>query len=254
VLAVSFLGAPRGALWADSDEGGWLPSPMPLSELAVCVALLAMPVNVFFGAVLLKLAFWPKYVMQSVIGYVILSALFVYRIGGRGNWLAARVLAVALVVWFIPWTAWRACVLMAHPGPEVTVAKEALSPPLPNLPVVYSDDQDFAKMQYYLRGAPRERIVKLVDYQAAVKYMGFDTSERVLDVAGRLRPIPLRPYHEFERQNRNFLLVRSSPSGWLMQALLADGAELRLVEAFRRPGSTGSDTLVFLVKMPEKAP
>jgi hypothetical protein len=96
--------------------------------------------------------------------------------------------------------------------------------------------------------------VKLIDYRAAVKYMGFDQSERMLDVAGRVRPIPLRPYQEFVRQNRDFLLVRTSPSGWLMQALLADGAELKLVEAFRRPGSTGSDTLVFLVRMPEKAP
>jgi NADH:ubiquinone oxidoreductase subunit 6 (subunit J) len=250
VLAVSFLGAPR----SDSEGGGWLPSPMPLSELAVCVALLAMPVSVFSAAVLVKLAFWPKYVMPSVIGYVILSALFVYRVGGRGAWLVARILTVALFVWFVPWAAWRAWVLVAHPGPEVTAAKETLSPAPPDLPVVYSDDQDFTKMQYYLRGAPRERIVKLIDYRAAVKYMGFDQSERMLDVAGRVRPIPLRPYQEFVRQHRDFLLVRTSPSGWLMQALLADGAELRLVEAFRRPGSTGSDTLVFLVRMPEKAP
>ena len=48
--------------------------------------------------------------------------------------------------------------------------------------------------------------------------------------------------------------LKRDPVRWRMQALLADGAELRLVEAFRRPGATGSDTLVFLVRMPEKAP
>jgi len=231
----------------------WMPATIKLHETAVCGLLILMPLAVYAAAILDKAAFYPRYVQPVVLGFAILGALFAFRIGG-GNPLFRKT-AIEVLVWLCltPWCFWQGAkvVFLARPG-AYFLSKINFTT-APDLPLVIDNDSDFMSIYHYATPKMRERLFMLDDAAAAVKYRGSDTGMRSLEIGQTFHELHVVDYRKFVESHREFLVVRTRPASWMIQALMADGAQVELVDYRKGRGTTVDESLMFKIRVPERS-
>jgi hypothetical protein len=70
-----------------------------------------------------------------------------------------------------------------------------------------------------------------------------------LEVGQTFRDLHLVDYHKFIAEHAEFLIARTRPTSWMIQALLADGARVELVDYRKGAGTAVEETLMFRVKI-----
>jgi Dolichyl-phosphate-mannose-protein mannosyltransferase len=231
------------------DREQWQPATLQRHELFTILSLVAMPLVLYLCTFVAPVGFYTRYVQPVVIGATVLVATFIYRIGGSND--GFRDLWVTLLVGFcfLPWAIWQTAKVWLMPPPGTTVLHSLNIPRDPSLPVVVDSDNEFVMAYYYAPPDLRTRLYMLADIPSAVKYLGADTSLRSLQLAQTFRDVHVVDYHEFVRANREFLLARTLGASWITQKLLADGAELRLVEFKKELGTLANDDLLYHVEI-----
>lgn len=224
----------------------WKPLTIPRHEVTACLILVAMPLIVFISAFFLPVAFFTRYVQPVVIGFSSILALFWYRVGG-GN-LRFRQVTISLLVWLclVPWTLWHLGSLALPPPAQAVEARLGIALDS-SLPVVVDNDNDFMTLFHYTPMEKRVRLFTLVDRRAALRYLGSEAAVRFLSLIQTFRDVHVVDYHEFVSHNREFLLARTRPEGWILQALLAEGARIQLLKQDKAPGHYVEDRLLFHV-------
>jgi len=223
---------------------------------AVSAGLLAlMPFVVFIAAFFVHVGFFNRYVILAVPGFAILCVSALYRLTDGGAKLAGFLLSASVWICVLPWCVWQAVTIMAAPPPSNSPSMRSVAPARKDLAVVVADENLFLQDWLYRSSHRTQPFVVLIDYQAAAKYTDNDTGQRSLAVARRFWPVPAIDYREFVSRHSEFLLARLSVhADWMAQKLMADGADLQLVEVHRDFGFLSPELQIFLVKTKPPSP
>lgn len=102
----------------------------------------------------------------------------------------------------------------------------------PSTPVVVSNGREFVSLAFYAPRTITNRLVALLDADAARQYTGTDSIELDIKVLQRYVPIDVQSYETFEAQHVKFLLYATPGHGeWWQSRLLRDGFALRTLAA-----------------------
>ncbi|HEX5228210.1 MAG TPA: glycosyltransferase family 39 protein [Bryobacteraceae bacterium] len=235
-------------LWnPDLTHTRWQPSPLAGNEVVTILALLAMPLVVYLATYFAPVGFYMRYVQPVVLGAAVILAMFAYRIGGTNGRFRDLLATVLVCFCLIPWTLWQSSKVFLMSPPRIVnnlnIGVE------PNLPVVIDSDNDFLASYHYGPPEVRARIFLLADFPAAVRYLGADTSLRSMVVGQSFRDLHVVDYHKFVAEHGEFLLARTRGASWITQKLIADGAQIQLLEMKKELGSFAQESLLFKVTM-----
>lgn len=228
------------------DRRDWSSTSLELHELTACLFLAAMPLAVFVGAVFTPLAFYTRYVQPVVIGFTVITAMFLHRIGGANQ--RFRKVMVAVLVWFCftPWLGWHMLLGITVKKPwDAVRAKFDLPAAVPSTPLIINQENDFLIAYHY---APKEysaQLFYIYDPAFSVQYLGSDTMQRSMHIGQTVHDFHVVAYKDFLSQHRQFLVERSDPGGWVIQKLLADGVDMKLIRMQKPFGVFGQDHLFF---------
>jgi hypothetical protein len=251
LLVLLLLPAREGeANQAGMDEPRWAAPTIGRHELAVCFALAAMPLVIYLAGVFAHVPFFTRYVEPVTIGYSVILAFFAHRIGGHSP--RFQRLTISLLVWFclVPWTLWQMVKVKVARPPSAYMETHQPLPLDSPLPILFDSEADFLEFYYYGTPELRARIYNPIDIPAAIRFRGFDTGLRSLLVAQSFRDIHAVDYHEFLASHHEFLVARMRDEGWVVQALLADGARMSVVSLTKPLGVYVQATTVYHVVMP----
>jgi hypothetical protein len=203
---------------------------LPEWVLAGTLSLLpvfAVPLSILAGA------FTERYILACVAGVAILLAFALCQCL-KGDRFVGAILTLTFLGWFV-----------AKNGFEVKTQMTANGELEPStLPIATTPAFWFAELQYYGSERVRPRIYYLADEQMALRHGGMATLETALLQFRRALPLAVVDFREFISHNHRFLVCSGSgPGGWLIPALLAGGAHIRLL-------ASSGDNSVFEVIMP----
>lgn len=255
-----YLAMYRGPVtWHDARDrvpgDGCLPPQgdgLRLWEAAALAILALMPFAVFLTAFLVPVGFFDRYVILAAPAFAILCVCTLYQLTGGSLAVAGFLLRAGALTCLLPWSLWQGITLLQAPSPEKAYNSKTIAPAPVNkdLPLVVADENLFLEDWLYHPAGRKQQFVVLIDYQAAAHYANNDTGQRSLFEGSRLWPIPAVNYHDFVSRHSEFLLARLSVhADWMAQQLIADGAELRLVEIHRDLGFLSPELQIFLVRL-----
>jgi hypothetical protein len=238
------------ALWTLRlpGSGTWTPPATLAHEVAACATFSAMPLVVFATSQFTTVPFFTRYVQPVVIGFTVTGVLFLYRFGGSNR--RFRNVAISLVVWvgFAPWAFWH--IIQETKGDLWPSVQNRLALPTnPSLPVVIAKDDDFMVAYHYAPPSTRKQLYFLSDTRSALRYSGSDTWERSLTLAQTFHDFHMIGYVDFISRHREFFVERTAAEEWVLMKLLADGADVRLVDLHKPLGSFVDDRLLFHVNI-----
>lgn len=251
-LLLGFAAATRSAGRCD-ETPRWNPPTLERHEVTVCLALVAMPLAVYAGSNVTPLAFYSRYVQPAVIGFSIIVAMFVYRIGGGSRHFRNLTASLVIGICFVPWMLLQIIKPLALAPPGAPIQGWIEVPQDSNLKLVIDNENDYLILFHYAPANIREHIVFLSDRRAAVEYLGSDTGLRSLELLQTFHNVNLVDYHKFISEHREFLLERSRAGSSITQKLLTDGATMQLIRLHKGLGVFVDDRLLFRVTMPPKA-
>jgi len=250
-------------LWSSRERAGeedespdirWKPSALRRHETAACFVLAGMPLVFYIAGVLANVPFFTRYVEPVTIGFTVIITAFAHRIGGR-NPRFQRVLIFLLVFFcLLPWVLWQGFKVVGSRPPSRYLETR---PPLPldlGLPIAFDSESDFIEFYYYGGPAVRSKIYCLLNNQAAIRFRGSDTAQRSIAVAQTIRELHVVDYHAFLGANPEFLVARMREEGWLVQSLLADGAQIQLIDLRKDLGYYADSSSYYHVRMPGRTP
>ena len=211
-------------------EDDWSPTTLGIHEIAACLSFVAMPVTIFVASLFVRIASYSRYVQPVVIGFAIVIAMFAYRVGGRNR--SFRNLAISLLVWlcFAPWTLWHMLNFFLPEPWAVLKADLHLPDERVSLPIVIDNDDLFMVVYHYAPQGLRDHLFYLYDPQGAIKYLGSDTGMNSLFIGQTFHDFHVVRYDDFVHQHPEFLVARPRPGSWILQRLLEDGADVRLIQ------------------------
>lgn len=235
-----------------TEELRWLPATLPSHEAIACGVLLLMPAVVYVAALADMAAFYPRYVQPVVLGFTIMASMFAYRIGGASRWF--RNTSISFVVWLCltPWFAWQGLKLLAPAQVAAPFLNKINTAIEPGLPLIVDSDSDYMSVYHYAAPKLRERLFMLDNAAAAVRYRGSDTGLRSLEVGQTFRDLHVVDYHKFVDEHREFLVVRTRPTSWIVQSLMADGAKVELLNYHKDRRTFTEEALLFKIRMPQR--
>lgn len=180
-------------------------SQPPWHEIAAACGFVAIPSIAVIVAKFVTGAFIPRYGLAAVIGFSILGAIAVYKLG-NGRAFMGVCFSLFIGIWFI------AAVVIQLTQQVTTTASWSntyaflQSKEDSTLPIVTADLHTFMTLAYY---APRDisaRVVYLADPHAAIHYLGQDTIDRgILDLKPWF-PVTIEEYHPYLASHKQFLL------------------------------------------------
>ncbi len=197
---------------------------MPLPESVAGLGFLAVSALAVVAALLTRGPFLPRYGIISLIGFGVLVAGFAVmverrRAGFASIFLCALITGCALQIV----DRWR----KAEPRftlPTMLAADET------NLPIVVEGPQDYLQLAYYAPKGLQERLVSLVDPEAALVHVGARRGDLTLARLQRWAPsLRIEQPATFLDRHRRFLLFRRVWPGWVLPTLTAEGAQVTLV-------------------------
>jgi hypothetical protein len=96
-------------------------------------------------------------------------------------------------------------------------------------PVVIPDGQLFLQMWHYAPERLKQRLVFLVDLDAAVKYMGFDTIDGGVEALKQLSSVNVVAWKAFAAPGREFVVYQNLlRPGWVLPRVLDEGAAVQV--------------------------
>jgi hypothetical protein len=255
LLLAVLLWPPRRHTVSEQNRGRirWAEPALGRHELAACVVLVAMPLVVYLAALFTPVPFFTRYVQPVTIGFTVILAVFTHRIGGAG--VRFQSLLISLLVWscLLPWTFWQFSKIATLRTPGAYLEQHPKLPLDSGLPIVFDCESDFIEFYHYGTPEVRSRIYSLLNSEAAIRFRGSDTVQRSIALAQTVRELHAVDYHEFLAGHREFLVVRLSEEGWVVQSLLADGAQVQLVSLDKDPGSYVRSASVYHVLIPHRS-
>lgn len=237
---------------AEPEATLWQKSVVPAWEATAIAVLAAMPLAVYVAALFGAAPFFSRYVMLSVLGSTLLVSHFAYRLGGGSERFRRIAVCFLATLCLIPWTAVQGFKLAVMASPAQQILSRAKLPLEAGLPVLFDGELDFLEYWYYSDPATQSRLYFPLNRAAAVKYRGADTSLRSLAVASTFRELHAVDYDRFLAEHREFMVVRMREEGWVVQSLMADGAQVRLMSLDKKPGYFVDTAYVYRVTMPER--
>jgi hypothetical protein len=199
------------------------------TEVGAAVGFLLLPLAGVLVGELVTGAYVERYVLSAVIGPALLLPLALHRIAG-GRKVAAIFAAVVLTLWFaVLFQYWHRDIGVDIDRRQrlVTFLQEHI--PSNRMPVAVVHPHDYLELARYAPSSLAARLVRLSDPERSLQYTGSRSTEDGLVVLSEFAPLRVVAYDD---QRAPFLLlrtVRGSARDWIMPALNADGARLRVV-------------------------
>jgi 4-amino-4-deoxy-L-arabinose transferase-like glycosyltransferase len=197
-----------------------------LPEIAFLLVAFLAPVVTITYCIFNKIPFWDRYGICAILPATLFVTALVAKVVRR-NSAVALVLAVLILVLFC-WT---------RPGTagltdQFDNPSTAYRTIRPELPFVAASGLTFLEMDH--RESPEfiHRLYYLTDREAATQFHA-----TIFEGLPKERPwFPIRanmtPFREFTAQHRQFLVLATPgyPEDWLLPKLIADGAQIRLIQ------------------------
>jgi hypothetical protein len=208
------------------------------TEVAAAVGFVLLPlVGVVVGE-LVTGAYTERYVLAAVIGPALLVPLALHRVAG-GARIAAVGAAVALTAWFgLLFQYWHRDVSVDIDRRERLIAFLQEHAPASDSPVAIAHPHDYFELAHYAPRSLARRLVRVTDPERSLRYTGSRSTEDGLIVLAEFAPLRVVPYEE---QRIPFVLlrtIRGSERDWIVPALDADGARLRVTARDQAEGFT----------------
>jgi hypothetical protein len=191
------------------------------AETGACLGFVALPVFGYLIGRFVTHMMTERYVLSLVVGFAILFACTLYRVTG-GRAFPGLVLALILVGTFVARHITRAHATNPY-------AEQRLPTAHGNLPLVVGSPLDFLPEVHYAGPNVRSRLVYLCNADLAAHYLGQNATEFTLVLGAPFFDWPVRPYADFFREHRRFLLLSNPAANWVQKKLEADGAGMELV-------------------------
>lgn len=204
--------------------GGPRPAGFAGFEVCACAMLLLMPVVIFVVALTVTRAYTPRYLYPTLLGVTLLTAWALDQFpdpSRRLNWILTGGVCLYALAQFI--------LLPLRPLPAEQVARSWTAPE-GSEPIVVSSQLCFLELYQYAKPSLRARLRYLVDLESARRIQGADTPDRSLTVLAKMRPLPVRDFASFAREQTDFLLLGSNHLTWHVERLLAEHATLRALD------------------------
>ncbi len=201
----------------------------PGEEIALAIGFLLVPLAAFTVAIFVTHIFFDRYALPAIFGLVIvLGALLARSSSPR---LAGYATMVLGFWWVISATAIPA---VANRGPGAVQRQEMkLEELYPEQPIVVSFGLSFGRIAHYADSKLAERLVYLVDRDAAVEVTGSDAFEVAYPIQKKWYGMKgnVVPYKEFLARQKPFLVFGPTMHSmdWLVKKLIADGATVKLI-------------------------
>ncbi|MGA8367338.1 MAG: glycosyltransferase family 39 protein [Candidatus Acidiferrales bacterium] len=102
----------------------------------------------------------------------------------------------------------------------------------PDLPVAFTDQMDYPKVEYYADPGWAERFVYIADPPGALAHIGTDNFDEWVLVVGSIYPFPVYEFHAFVHDHPAFLLYSNGGyPDWWPGRLRDDGYSLQVLAA-----------------------
>ena len=219
---------------------------IPAEEVACGLALCALPVIAYVLAVVLVGMISFRYTLPAALGFAVVFGFGAYK-AGRARKAVGLAATTVLLAWFFVHTGLRAHIHYQEHDRFSHFESQRVVSRL-NLPLAVQEGMLMLPMAYYSPPEIRSRLTFLVDMNAVDRFTTEDTPERLLVMGHNTFPLREQGLSEFRRQHSEYL-VYAVHAGWLVDVLVHDGAQVRLLQ-------NGRHELLFLVdekQRPEKA-
>jgi len=233
IAAAFFIQRPRHSDPVASAVDTTQPREAPLHEIAALTGLALLPIIGWFVALITN-AYVTRYVLPSVIGMGGLLAICVARAGKARSWLSP-VLLLLLMVWFSGGELFDAWGALTGPSPQsIVLARHRMLVQAwkLNVPIVITSPETFFEIGYYAPPGGPVNLVYLNDREAALRYLGNDTSEIDFPVMCKIARLNCQAYDDFVPSHPRFLMYRMhrSSGDWLIPKLLSQRTHVRLLD------------------------
>jgi hypothetical protein len=200
------------------------PTTIPWAEVVAGLGFLAVPAMAAAAALATSGPWVPRYGLGGLVGFGVLAGVVTMLLERRRPAFASLLLCAMIAGLGLQIAdRWR----KAEPSftvPETLLADDT------DLPIVVEGPLDYLQLTYYSPQPLRERLVALVDPDAAGLYVGVRRGDRALELlqpwAPSLRIVRPAP---FLLRYRRFLVFRGTEPGWVLARLTAEGAQATLV-------------------------
>ncbi len=195
--------------------------------------------------------FFTRYIVGSMFGICALAVIILWLIFSGAKEPAVLVGLVICVV-FARLSYFELKGALAQRGVSVDSAYQLHLPRKViqgDLPIVAAGVNEFMDIRYYGDQDLRSRSVYVSSEELASQYLGFTFLERMMIGSAPYFGTNVTDYRQFTREHRTFYLLGGRP-WWLIPKLLADGAQLQMLQGGL--ASTHGDLFedLFLVRMP----
>lgn len=191
-------------------------------------------------------AFFPRYILTSVLALFSFLALSVISMGGYHRQASAAFLVIVL--------GWPLVHSRTNWRPEQSPPSAELTGIKPDLPIVAASGLTFIEANHYESREFTSRLYYLVDRDSAIRYANATIFEQYPRLT---RWFPIRshfaPFKQFTEQHRRFLVLGtpSYPEDWLLRKLAAERIAVAHIKRLELPYK---DKDIYEVAMPETRP
>jgi hypothetical protein len=192
-------------------------------EWAAVLCLIGLPAVGFLLAKFVTGAFVLRYVMPSVLGFGVLTAVlarpWAYPKSG-----IVHVLAIAILAYIPGRVALAARDVLADRSRQEQACAQLGSLSADAETVVVADGLQFLEIQYYATPAVAGRLVYVSDLPASLRCQGKDLCDRTLQTLRRHVPLPIEDCGPFLASHHHFVVY--GERGWLPRTLVDAGVEV----------------------------
>jgi hypothetical protein len=99
----------------------------------------------------------------------------------------------------------------------------------PGIPVVIANGHEYLEAAKYAPPELRDRLVRVVDADIAVRLTGTDTDDKTIRLLAGFVPLRVEDLAPFQAADKRFILYSGGPLEWLTRYLIETGYHLRLL-------------------------
>lgn len=199
--------------------GNSRPRHLPAHEIAAGVLAVLVPLAGVLLSVLVTGALVPRYLLAGVAGISLVPAVGVWMLARRAP-VIELVLPAVLIAAFLPMMG--AVVRLPHPVESRPLLLESLRSPGQT---AVTGGLTFLQLWYYAPTELKPRLVYVAGPERALRYLGTDTIDLGYQALARWTPVSVTTVERWTSR-RAELRVYAYGSGWLLQALQDEGAQL----------------------------
>ena len=213
----------------------------PISEHALLLGLVVLPILGFAVAKVTHGPFVERYFLPTILG-IVAAAIYGLNCTNSKN-LHAVGLTLLLAIMSQEFGFWKSLGNRERPADIVApIANLAGTAPYQTLPIVISDAGEYVELWHYAPPALLRRAVTLPNPEGAATYAGVDTVDKLVLALRPYAPAGIQDFSSFEATHSAFLLYSNgSRSDWWPAKLAHDGFQLKLL-------SFGGSAAVYLVE------